>query len=143
MPDPILQLEELLEPFVERFDTLAASAVNRPAAAAVIKRLALQAPLMRLVAWLDRLAAGFLLRTAFVFRANEAAPRTLAFRGPLDAFSHVVAVVAAVGGDVLGGLGKLVDLAINGLGFLGAGGGSRGQQGKDRRVFRGRDHDFH
>lgn len=72
MPDAILQLEQRLEPFVERFDGLAAATIERFAAAAAIELSAGQAAAVGLVARLDRLAARLILRAAFVLRADEA-----------------------------------------------------------------------
>src|SRR5262245_35112676 len=109
MPHAIVQLEQRLEQLVEWFKRLTTPAIDRSAAATLVELPPLQAPAVRLIPRLHRLVAGLGLGAAFVLGTQEAAASALSLRGPFDALRQVIAVVAAVGRDIFGGLGKLVD----------------------------------
>src|SRR5688572_31399369 len=110
MPNAIFQLEQRLEPFVEWLDGLAASAVDRFAAAAAIELPTSQASPVRFVTRLDGLPTRFGLRATLVLRTQEASARSFAVVRVFNALAHVVTVVSTVSRDVLGRFGKVVDL---------------------------------
>src|SRR5262245_46483753 len=101
MPYAIFQLEQRLEPFVEWFHSLAATAVGRLAPPAAIELSASQAAAVRFVAWLNRLAARLVFRASLILWAQEAPIGTFSIRRVFDALGHVVAVITAVGSDVV------------------------------------------
>lgn len=135
MPHTIVRLEQRLEPFVERFDRLTASAIEHLPAPAAVEPSTRQVVTVGLITRLNRFTARLVFRAAFVLRAQEATTGAFSFRRVFDAFPNVVAVITAIGHNILSRFQQVVDLLVEGGHFLGAGHVGRGQQGNTRPFF--------
>src|SRR5713101_9978274 len=118
MPNAVIQFEEPFEPFVERFDCLAAACIQTLSFSTLEKLLARQASPMGLIARFRRLIGRRLLVAAAVFRAQKTPTRSLALLVVLDVLAQLIAVVTAVGQHIVGFLREFLDLVGKGLRFL-------------------------
>lgn len=96
MSNSLVEFEQRLEPFVERFDGLAVPPIGCPAA---VVGTVLETSPMRFIAGNGRFGFRVRLGVAAVFRAQKPPTRSLPCSGPFDAYSQVVAVVTCVSRD--------------------------------------------
>src|SRR5512147_2791552 len=101
MPHVLIQFEQPFEPVVERLDGLAATGIELSARGPFQKLPALQSATVMLVAWLrsGRPAARF--AATAIFRAEETPSCSPVLRVIFHLLRQLVAVVAAVGQNVV------------------------------------------
>src|SRR5438034_4054853 len=138
----VLQLKEVLEPFVERLDRSAPALVQPAAFTAFVKPDAALAPVIRVLARITSAAgSGRMLvpHEPANRRADITATAAAALLIVLDALTVFVLVIAAVHEHISHRRRQVCDLLAEGSSLMTIGGIHRGQQRKDRRILGGCD----
>src|ERR1700680_3941424 len=136
MPYAMIQFKQRFEPFVEWLHGLTTAAVDRFALPAAVELPTRQTSSMGFVARSNGFLSRLGFRVAPILRTEETSRCAFAPVRPFDSLAQIVAVVAAIRRHGVGAVGKLIDLVVEGLGFLRVGRPSRSQQRKHRGVLR-------